>query len=103
MLDYVAHEIPSVPDSIVYVVNSKVTQVIPVANVPEKLRGFMVPIRDEQGNITVRYVKTAMVKTRYLDDEGNEVSMEEATAVITQFLDEKGNVIHRPLSVMMRE
>ena len=103
MIDHVPYDMPHVPNFIVYIVNDEVEKVIPAMSVHKNRRGFWVPVRDPQGNITLEYRKTAVVKTVYRDDNGNQVPLEKATGVNTQYLDEKGTVLLRPLRVIIRE
>ena len=104
MSDCLPPDMPELPENaIVYMVNSEVTKVVPVEQVPEINRGFNVPFRDAEGNFTLKYVQTAIIKTKYIDKEGKEVPIEKAVTVVDRYCDKDGNVIHRPLTMLIRE
>ena len=81
-----AELIPYVPDAIVYVVNEQVTKIVPIEEVPKFERGFNAPIRDAEGNVTIKWADTVLIKTVFKDDAGNMVPEEEATLVNTLYL-----------------
>ena len=96
-------DLPQVPGSIVYMVNSEVTRVVPFEEAPESTRFFYVYVEDEQGNKTLQYVRTAVVKTAFIDEYGKEVPHEKALSVYKHYYDTHGNIIHQPYVVLTKD
>lgn len=103
MFDCLPPDIPGVNENtIVYIINSNVEKIVPTEQVSESDRGFNIPVRDSEGNFTLKYVKTNVIKTVYFDKQGNEVPIEEAFNMRKVYCDREGNIIHRPLTMLFK-